>query len=52
MQKVFGDFDPSEYADEAEQRWGDSDAYRESARRTASYTKDDWTDIVREADGI
>lgn len=27
---------------EAEERWGDTDAYEESARRTKSYTKDDW----------
>ena len=28
--EVFGDFDPDEYADEAEERWGGTDAYRES----------------------
>lgn len=27
---------------EAEERWGDTDAYKESASRTKSYTKDDW----------
>lgn len=31
-----------EWAAESEQRWGDSDAYRASAARTARYTKDDW----------
>jgi DNA-binding transcriptional MerR regulator len=40
--EVFGDYDPNEHADEAESRWGETDAYRESARRTSSYTKDDW----------
>lgn len=40
--EVFGDFDPDEHAEEVEQRWGSTDAYRESARRTASYTKADW----------
>src|SRR5215467_13457228 len=34
--EVFGDNDPGRYADEAEQRWGDTDAYRESQRRTRS----------------
>lgn len=43
--EVFGDFDPDEYAQEAEQRWGGSDAYKESARRTARYTKADWERI-------
>jgi DNA-binding transcriptional MerR regulator len=40
--EVFGDFDPDANAAEAEERWGDTDAYRESARRTSSYTKADW----------
>ncbi|TDB75854.1 MerR family transcriptional regulator [Micromonospora sp. KC723] len=40
--EVFGDFDPEAHAEEVEQRWGDTDAYRESARRTASYSKEDW----------
>lgn len=39
---VFGDHDPDQYAEEAEQRWGGTDAYRESQRRTARYTKADW----------
>jgi DNA-binding transcriptional MerR regulator len=46
--EVFGDFDPDEHAAEAEQRWGGTDAYRESQRRTASYTKDDWHRIRAE----
>ncbi|MGP4001814.1 MerR family transcriptional regulator [Streptomyces sp. 8N706] len=46
--EVFGDADPDRYADEAERRWGGSDAYRESQRRTASYTKDDWLRIKAE----
>ncbi|GAA3821418.1 MerR family transcriptional regulator [Streptomyces phyllanthi] len=40
--EVFGDKDPEQYAEEAEQRWGNTEAYAESQRRTASYTKDDW----------
>lgn len=50
--EVFGDFDPTEYEDEAKERWGDTDAYRESTRRTASYTKDDWLAIQSEAHEI
>jgi DNA-binding transcriptional MerR regulator len=46
--EVFGDFDPDEHAAEAEQRWGGTDAYRESQRRAASYTKDDWHRIRNE----
>jgi MerR family transcriptional regulator, thiopeptide resistance regulator len=43
--EVFGDHDPDEYAAEVEERWGDSDAYRESQRRVARYTKADWQRI-------
>lgn len=40
--EVFGDFDPESHADEVEQRWGNTDLYVESARRTNSYTFDNW----------
>jgi len=40
--EVFGDFDSDAHTEEVEQRWGQTDAYRESARRTGSYTKEDW----------
>ncbi|SCF41743.1 DNA-binding transcriptional regulator, MerR family [Micromonospora purpureochromogenes] len=40
--EVFGDFDPDAHAEEAEQRWGGTDAYQESNRRVASYSKEDW----------
>ncbi|MEU9146134.1 MerR family transcriptional regulator [Streptomyces sp. NPDC048349] len=47
--EVFGDHDPEQYAEEAQQRWGGTDAYAESQRRTASYTKDDWQRIQDQA---
>lgn len=37
------------YAEEVERRWGGTNAYRESARKTASYTKEDWARIQAEA---
>ncbi|GIF68293.1 HTH-type transcriptional activator TipA [Asanoa ishikariensis] len=40
--EVFGDVDPERHADEAEERWGGTDAYAESQRRTGRYSKDDW----------
>ena len=48
MLEVFGDHDPTEHAAEAEQRWGDTDPYRESQRRTSQYSKDDWLRIKAE----
>ena len=49
---VFGDFDPAEHEEEAQQRWGDTDAYAQSAVRTSSYTKQDWEVIQAEAADI
>jgi hypothetical protein len=47
--EVFGDFDPDQYAAEVERRWGGTDAYRESQRRTSSYTRQDWLRIKEES---
>ena len=52
MFEVFGEFDPSPYEAEAKDRWGDTDAYAESARRTARYTKDDWRAIKAEGSAV
>jgi MerR family transcriptional regulator, thiopeptide resistance regulator len=50
--EVFGDADPEEYAQEAEQRWGGTEAYRQSQRRAATYRKQDWQRIKEETDGL
>lgn len=42
MAEVFGEHDPTRYEAEVERRWGDTDAYRESRRRTSRYTRADW----------
>jgi len=38
------------YGQEARERWGDTDAYRESMRRTRGYAKADWKKIQDEAE--
>jgi len=48
--EVFGTTKFAEHAAEAEQRWGDTDQWRESQRRTARYTKEDWVEIKAQAD--
>jgi DNA-binding transcriptional MerR regulator len=48
--EIFGTDKLAEYAEEAEQRWGDTEAWRQSQRRTAAYTKEDWIAIKAEAD--
>lgn len=52
MTEVFGGFDPREHQAEAEERWGSTDAYKESGKRVAGYGKAEWLEIRREADGI
>jgi DNA-binding transcriptional MerR regulator len=42
MENIFDGFDHGKYEAEASERWGDSDAYKEAARRTKRYTKEDW----------
>lgn len=48
MVGIFGDLDPAGYEDEVKERWGHTDAYKESARRTKRYTKEDWMRIKDE----
>lgn len=45
--EVFGK-DVREHEPEARARWGHTESYRESARRTGAYTKDDWATIKAE----
>ena len=45
-------FDPATHAAEAGGRWGDTDAWRDSVRRTADYTAEDWRRVKGEADAI
>ena len=40
--QLFDGFDPAQYEAEAEQRWGSSESFEESARRTKGYSSDDW----------
>jgi len=42
----------AKYADEAKERWGTTDAYAESQKRTSKYTKEDWKRIQQEAGQI
>ena len=52
MVEVFGDFDPIRYEDEVRDRWGETEAYTESSKRTARYTKDDWKRMGEESGAI
>jgi DNA-binding transcriptional MerR regulator len=49
---MFEGFDPARYEDEACERWGHTEAYQESARRTQGYGEAEWTEIRRESEDI
>jgi DNA-binding transcriptional MerR regulator len=52
MFEVFGDFDVDKHDLEARERWGNTEAYQESSRRTARYGKQEWQRIKEEGDRI
>ncbi|NOT39919.1 MAG: MerR family transcriptional regulator [Alphaproteobacteria bacterium] len=49
---MFDGFEPEKYEAEAKQRWGETDAYKESARRTRRYGENDWAAIKAETNAI
>jgi len=49
---MFDGFDPADHEAEAQARWGDTEAYRESARRTQSYGPPEWQAIRSESEAI
>lgn len=50
--RIFGtDWDPA-WQEEARERWGGTDAWQQSARRTAAYTAEDWERFTEEMRGL
>jgi DNA-binding transcriptional MerR regulator len=45
-------FDPRDHEAEVVERWGDTEAYRQSARRTKAYGPEQWREIKAEAEAI
>ncbi|MFC4553658.1 MerR family transcriptional regulator [Georgenia faecalis] len=52
QKELFGDGFKDEYAVEAQDRWGDTEAWQQSQGRTAQYTKADWEEIAAETGAI
>ena len=52
MKEIFDGFDPAKYEEEARERWGKTDAYKESMKRTKRYTAADWKAIKAEQAAI
>ena len=51
MFEVFGDFDPKAYEAEVEERWA-GPAVEQSRRRTSTYVKDQWKEVMAEGESI
>jgi MerR family transcriptional regulator, thiopeptide resistance regulator len=52
QRELFGDGFSEDYQREARERWGDTEAWRQSRERTSRYTKDDWMTIKAEGDAV
>lgn len=52
MDRIFDGFSRSKHEAEAQQRWGHTDAFKEAARRTKGYTKEQWAELRAEEDAI
>lgn len=52
MQSLFEGFDTSQFEEEVKARWGESEAYKENARRMAGYSPADLQEMQAEADAI
>ncbi len=52
QRELFGDSFNDDYAAQAQERWGETEAWRESRRRTTQYTKADWEQIKAEAEAV
>lgn len=52
MTEIFDGFDPAAHEAEARKRWGKTDAWRESKRRTDRYPPEDWKRFRSEQAGV
>ncbi len=52
LQELFGDGYADTLAAEAEARWGDTEAWRQSRERTAELSKEEWADLAAQGQAI
>ncbi len=52
LKELFGKSYDEEYQAEAQERWGESDAWTQSQARTSRYTKADWAEVKEEQDAV
>ena len=52
LKELFGDGFTDEYEQEAQERWGETDAWKQSQSRTQRYSKADWAEVKAEMDAV
>jgi len=52
QRELFGESYSEDDAQEAQERWGDSDAWKQSQQRTSGYSKADWVEITAEMNAV
>jgi DNA-binding transcriptional MerR regulator len=52
LKELFGDGFEDEFQQEAQERWGETDAWKQSQSRTRRYTKADWAQVKAEMDAV
>jgi len=52
LKELFGDGFSDEYQQEAQERWGETDAWKQSASRTGRYTAADWAEVKAEMEAV
>src|SRR5206468_2524018 len=52
VEDIFEGHDQSKYEDEVRERWGDTEAYKESVRRSAQYSEEDLRRAKAASDAI
>jgi MerR family transcriptional regulator, thiopeptide resistance regulator len=52
FKQLFDGFNPEDHEEEARQRWGNTEAYKESTRRAQQYGMPEWEAIKRESEEI
>jgi DNA-binding transcriptional MerR regulator len=52
LKELFGDGFEDDYQQEAQERWGDTDAWKQSASRTSRYSMADWAEVKAEMEAL
>ena len=52
VMKAFDNSEFQRYKAEAQERWGNTDAYKEHAQKTRNYGKDKWSSLIDDMNGI